>query len=357
MEFLNPATETIEDFETRKRDHIQLSLDPRSQFEKSNQFEDLELLHDAAPEINFSDVCLESESLGRKISNPFFISSMTAGHDQGDALNLRMASVASARGWRMGVGSQRRQLWDDSALAIWTLIKEKFPDLQLFGNLGLPQVLDFHAKSPRSAVEMVQRLVDSLGAGAMYIHLNPLQEVLQPEGTPQFANGLEALRNLAENVSVPIVVKEVGCGFSPKALAKIKAIPIAALDVSGLGGTHWGRIEGARNLKESPKARAAKTFANWGISTVESLKLALELEAPFEVWASGGVRSGLDGAKLLAAGAKSVGFAQPILRAAMVSEEELNKTMETLELELKIAMFCTSSKSIGELKGALRWKS
>jgi isopentenyl-diphosphate delta-isomerase len=274
---------------------------------------------------------------------------MTAGHERSAALNALLARACEARGWRMGVGSQRRELGDKQAALEWKAIRRDSPKAELLGNLGLAQLI-------RCKISDIEKLVENLEASAMIIHLNALQECLQPEGTPQFKGGLKALEKLARKLSVPVVVKETGCGFSKATLKRLKGIGISAVDVSGLGGTHWGRIEGGRNGEGQVKHEAARTLASWGISTVDSLMDALVLKPDYEVWASGGVRSGLDAAKLLALGAKCVGFAMPVLDAAMKGEAQLLSKMETFEYELKTALFCTGSKSVEDLQAGKVWK-
>jgi isopentenyl-diphosphate Delta-isomerase len=249
----------------------------------------------------------------------------------------------------MGVGSQRRELGDLEAAAEWRALRKKAPKVELLGNLGLAQLI-------KTKISEVERLVESLEASAMIVHLNALQECLQPEGTPEFKGGLKAIERLAEKLSVPVVIKETGCGFSRETLKRLKGTGVAAVDVSGLGGTHWGRIEGDRNSTGSSAADAAVTFANWGISTVDSLLEATKLKPDYEVWASGGVRSGLDAAKLLALGATSVGFAMPVLEAALSGEEALLGKMAQFEFELKTALFCTGAKSIAGLQRGKVWR-
>jgi isopentenyl-diphosphate Delta-isomerase len=194
----------------------------------------------------------------------------------------------------------------------------------------------------------------------LVIHLNALQEALQPEGTPQFQGALEALSSIFSELSVPLVLKETGCGFSRQTLGRIAErfslsfgkAELAALDVSGLGGTHWGRIEGARSPKQSVFQEAAETFANWGIPTVDAVLNATEAlrGKKTEIWASGGVRTGLDAAKLIALGAHRVGFAQPVLEHALKGEDALNAWMEVREYELRVALFCTGSSSVSKLR-------
>ena len=190
----------------------------------------------------------------------------------------------------------------------------------------------------------------------MIIHTNPLQECIQPEGTPRFRGGLAALEKLCAQLSVPVILKETGCGFSLKTLARLQETGLAAIDVSGRGGTHWGRVESQRLSAEQIQFSAGKTFADWGISTVDSILAAKSLQLTAEVWASGGVRTGLDAAKLLAMGASMVGMAQPLLAAALEGEEKLVQQIEQLNYELMVAMFCTGTESVLELRKGDVWK-
>jgi isopentenyl-diphosphate delta-isomerase len=339
-------SEPSDQFERRKGDHIRLSLDARVQAEGLSGFEDITLIHEALPELNFEEVELFCSSLGQRIPTPFLVSSMTAGHAGSTDLNARLALACEARGWRMGVGSQRRELTDINASREWKNVRKLAPKVQLLGNLGLSQLI-------ATPLEQVQKLAEDLEASAMIIHLNALQECLQPEGTPQFKGGLKALKKLTKFLSIPVIVKETGCGFSKNTLERLQDTGVAAVDVSGLGGTHWGRIEGFRN----PELKSvADTFSTWGISTVESVTSAIALKPKYEVWASGGVRSGLDAAKLLALGARTVGVAKPILEAALQDPEALDRRMQLIEQELKIAMFCTGSATISDLRKKKVWK-
>jgi isopentenyl-diphosphate delta-isomerase len=200
----------------------------------------------------------------------------------------------------------------------------------------------------------VLRLVDSLEAGGIFIHANALQEALQPEGTPEFKGGLKALERLCRKSPVPVVLKETGCGFSRPTLQRLKNTGLAAVDVSGYGGTHWGRIEGGRAPEASLQRSAAATFAHWGISTVDSLLHAAG--AGLEIWASGGIRSGLDAAKAIALGAQKVGFAKPALERALQGEKALADWMELMEFELKVALFCSGAKNPAALRKGKRWQ-
>ena len=340
-------------FESRKKDHIELSLNEANQAAGLSGLDQVQLIHEALPEMNLEDVTLKSSLLGRAMKTPLFISSMTAGHAGGFQINQVLAEVSAARGWLMGVGSQRRELFDPTAAEEWKRIRSLFPKTQLVGNIGLVQLI-------QSPVGDVLRLAENLEAVGLFVHLNALQECLQPEGAALFRGGLDAIRTLARVSPVPIIVKETGCGFSEATIQKLWNTGIHAIDVSGLGGTHWGRIEGKRSEAGSELRRVAETLQNWGHSTLESLLSAREVSTKFgdhvRVWASGGVRSGLDAAKCLALGAEAVGFAKPALAAAVLGAEALDRWMAQTELELKLSLFCTGMESPEELRVRQAWK-
>jgi isopentenyl-diphosphate delta-isomerase len=337
----------VANFEKRKRDHIELSLKPESQAIGFSGFDQISLEHEALPDLDFADISLETTILGKKLKTPLYINSMTAGHKDAIVLNSMMAEVCEARGWMMGVGSQRRQLEDSKASTEWKTLRKKAPNAVLVGNIGIAQAIT-------SEISDIQKLVDSIDAEALFIHLNALQECMQPEGTPQFKGGLKAIEKLASKIKVPLIIKETGCGFSLNTLKKLKNSGVYAVDISGLGGTHWGRIEGDRAHVNSHQSKASKTFQNWGIGTIKSLMNALESKSDYKVWASGGVRTGLDAAKSIAMGAEAVGFAKPAMEHALLGRSALNEWMEKVEYELKTAMFCTGSDNIKKLKKA-KW--
>ena len=340
---------SFQEFESRKSDHIRLALSPDSQTENLSGLDRIKLRHEAFPEINFLDIDISCKAFGQKLKSPFFVSSMTAGHAHSPKLNHLFAKVCSEKSWAMGVGSQRRELFDENAGTEWKQIRKEFPDLVLLGNVGLSQFI----KTP---LEKIQKLIDSLGAQALFVHTNPLQEALQPEGTPEFKGGLNALKKSLQFLSVPVIVKETGCGFSRESLEKLNEIGIQFVDLSGLGGTHWGRIEGQRSHPNEKLHVAAKVFADWGVSTVDSLLNARSIGPKFQIWASGGVRSGLDAAKFIAMGAQMVGVAKPILAAALESEAALRTVMEQFEFELKVAMFCCGVQSLRQLQESQVWQ-
>ena len=281
----------IQQFEERKKAHIRHALDPAHQAFGLSRLDEIHLVHEALPELDFEELTLETPCLGKVLKTPFYIAGMTAGHPEAFELNRRLAYAAQARGWAMGVGSQRRDLESTGELASgptldqWKRLRQDAPDLFLIGNVGISQIT-------RVSLPKLRSLVEAIGAQALAVHANALQECLQPEGTPQFKGALKALETLCRDLGKPVVLKETGCGFSKATLGRLANIGLAAIDMSGMGGTHWGRIEGSRAGEQpagSLQFKAAQTLANWGVPTVDSVTYGYEtLNSAVEIWASGG---------------------------------------------------------------------
>lgn len=335
-------TYNYDQFEKRKQDHIKLALMHENQTTELNTFETIHLIHDALPDINFDEINIEGVRFGKIVRKPFIVSSMTAGHQYAKQINRNLIEGCAQNNWAMGVGSQRRELTDPKAAFEWQDLRRDFPQVSLYSNLGIAQLIT-------TSISDIQRLTDAINADALIIHCNPLQECIQPEGTTNYKGSWHALEKLVKSIPLPIILKETGCGFSNKTLLRLKDIGIAAIDISGLGGTHWGRIEGHRASYDPVRQKAAITFRNWGVDTVTSVKQAVALKPSFEVWGSGGVLNGLNAAKLFALGATTVGYAKPLLKVALESSEQVTLLMSTIEYELKVAMFCTGSEKLEDL--------
>lgn len=341
------------EFISRKTDHIRHSLSPESEAVEARAFDRWTLVHDSLPDLDLKEVRFECTFLGSLQRTPFFIAGMTAGHPDATLINERLAAAAAERGWGLGVGSQRREL--DRVFTDVPLheIRRRHPRLALISNIGVSQLVQI---AQSKDWDRLRALVENTGASALAIHLNPLQEAIQIEGTPNFKGALQAVSECVERLACPVILKETGSGMSRAFLNRIADLPIHAIDVSGLGGTHWGRIEGMRAPEGALAAQYGRTFADWGIPTpdsilnaVSALKTRVKAGRPTAVWASGGVRSGLDAAKCLALGASAVGFARPALEAALKGEAAIHRWMEGIEGELRIAQFCTHSPTLAEL--------
>lgn len=343
----------FESFEKRKQDHINLALDHKTQAVTATHFEKIKLIHNALPEINLSDVDLTTKLLGENFNSPHFISSMTAGHKNSKEINLRLAVAAAGKNWLMGVGSQRRELSDSSASAEWKTIKANSKKTQFVANIGLEELI----KQP---IERILKLTDSVEALGIYVHVNSLQEAFQKKNQADFKNGLAAIKKLCKASVVPVLVKEVGFGISKSTAEKLFTVGVTVVDVAGKGGTHWGLLEGFRDETTEGLLRdSSHAFSDWGFSTVESLmqcrSLYKKLGKKHSLWASGGIRSGVDSLKCLALGAKAVGIAQPLMKSAVVSEQMVLNVMDRFDYELKVALFGVGVVNLKELGKKKVW--
>jgi isopentenyl-diphosphate Delta-isomerase len=320
----------------RKADHIRLALEDRMQLGESF-FDEYRFDHCALPEIDFSSVDPSTTFLGKRLSAPLLISCMTGGNEEALRINRNLARAAEETGIAIGVGSQRVALEDESTRQSFR-IRPFAPTVPVLANLGAVQLnYGFGADECRRAVEMVE-------ADALVLHLNPLQEVLQPEGQGDFSDLLPKMAQVARDLPVPVIVKEVGCGISAAVARRLVDHGIRIVDTAGLGGTSWARIEATRNRN----SELGEMFGAWGLSTPELIHSLRDIPG-LTIIGSGGVRNGLDVAKALALGADLAGMAFPFLQAASQSKEQVIKVVHRTTRELRIAMFCTGAGSVPEL--------
>ena len=327
----------------RKADHIRITLEEDVGFgELTTGLELYRLEHQALPEIDLDEVDLSAEFLGAPVAAPLVISCMTGGVERGAEINRRLARAAQAAGLAMGVGSQRAAL-DDAALAESFRVRELAPDVPLMANLGVAQLRD------PDAVARCRRAVEMIAADALVLHANPLQEALQPEGTPRFGRLIALIGEVVSAVDVPVLVKEVGWGISERVARALADAGVAGLDVAGAGGTSWSEVERHR-MTDPVMRRVAATFREWGIPTAESLVVCRRGFPDGLLIASGGLRSGLDAAKCIALGADAAALAAPLLRAAVQGETGIADELRRIITELRVAMFCIGAASIAELR-------
>ena len=299
-------------------------------------------MHCALPEINLTDVDISVKLWNKKIAIPLLISSMTGGTEKAGDINRVLARAAQETGIALGVGSQRVGLEHPEFAASFQVRKEA-PDILLFANLGAVQLnYDYSVEHCRKAVEMVE-------ADALFLHLNALQEAIQPEGDTRFAGLLQKIEQVCKTLSVPVVVKEVGWGISGKVAARLFSAGVAAIDVAGAGGTSWSQVEMHR-VDDFHQARVAGAFRGWGIPTAQSIQLVREAAPGLPVFASGGLKDGIDIAKCLALGATLGGMASPFLKAAAVSEMETINLIQEIQREIEICLFVCGCKDIAALQ-------
>lgn len=352
-------SKTDKGFQKRKEDHIKITLSSSSQSEFKNSLDQIHLQHTAFPELDWNDLDTSCKFNKISLSVPFFISSMTAGHAGGTDINLALAELSSAKQILMGVGSQRKELSDESAKKEWKLLRKSQPKALLLSNIGLSQLI-------QTPTDKILDIIENLEAVGIFVHVNPLQECIQKEGTPQFKGGLKAIEKLVKATSVPVIVKEVGNGFSVSDRRRLDGLGIFALDLSAKGGTDWAKVEALRYAKDDAFRGSGLIYANWGYDLPSMLIEQEKLNVSYQIWGSGGIRSGLDVAKSIAMGCEKVGLAQPWLKALIGDKQSASKKSsklqskalfelyEKLEKELKTAMFCTGSQSLKDLAG--KWK-
>jgi isopentenyl-diphosphate delta-isomerase len=328
----------------RKADHIRINLEEDVQSGLNTGLESLRFEHNALPELNLPEVDTESTLWGRRLRYPVLISSMTGGTKEAMAINQVLAEAAQRYRIAMGVGSQRAAL-EDASLSSTFAVRQSAPDILLLANLGAVQLNHGYD------VEHCRRAVDSVGADALVLHLNPLQEALQPEGDTDFAGLLTKIEAVCAALPVPVVVKEVGWGISASVARRLANAGVACIDVAGAGGTSWSQVEMHR--ARSPRdAWLAAAFADWGIPTAQAIRQVRQALPHIPLIASGGIRSGLDIAKSITLGADLGGMAGPFLKAAAQSPQAVEDLLDRTTAELRIAMFATGSGSLAQLRQA-----
>jgi isopentenyl-diphosphate delta-isomerase len=329
--------------ERRKADHIRINLEENVQFPRlTTGLENYRFMHVALPEINLDEIDPSITLFGKRLRAPLLISSMTGGTGEASGINRTLAAAAQATGIAMGLGSQRAAIVRPE-LAKTFKVRDVAPDVLLFANVGAVQLnYGFGADEYRRAVDMAE-------ADALILHFNALQEAVQPEGDGNFKNLLPRIEILCKEVGVPVIAKEVGWGFSPHDARRLANAGIAAIDVAGAGGTSWSEVEYHR-APTAFHARIARTFADWGIPTAQSIEYVREAAPKITIIASGGLRDGLDVAKCIALGASLGGLAGPFLKAAAQSLDAVIELTRELERQLRISMFVAGACDIAALK-------
>lgn len=328
---------------SRKADHIRINLEEYVQSGLTTGLEYYRFTHDALPELDLDQIDSRQILFNRALETPLLISSMTGGAEKAEDINRILSQAAQECKVALGLGSQRAAL-EFPELGKSFQIRKYAPDILLFANIGAVQlnyVTDY--------VGYCLKAVEQAETDALFLHLNPLQEALQPEGDTHFGGLLEKIGVVARSLPVPVIIKEVGWGISAKVAAYLFEMGVAGIDVAGAGGTSWAQVEKFR-MKDRHQQRVAASFRDWGIPTAESIVRVRQAAPKCKVFASGGIRNGVEVAKCIALGADLVGCAGPFLKAAMISVEETIDMIHELTQGLRIAMFVAGVKDLPALK-------
>ena len=328
-----------ESISDRKRSHLELCQGEAVEFKgKTTLLEDVDLVHDALPELAVDEVTIGTELLGKRLRAPLLITGMTGGTAEASAINRALAQVAEEHGIAFGLGSQRA-MQRTPGLAYTFEVRQHAPHALVLANLGLVQAAALETAE-------VERLVRAVGADALCLHLNPAQEMIQPGGDRDFRGGIGTITRLVRELPVPVVVKETGCGLSRQVGERLLAAGVRTADVSGAGGTSWVKVEALR--ADEAQRELGEQFADWGIPTAAAL-LGLR-GLGLDLIASGGIRTGLDVAKVLALGARVAGVALPVFRAYREGGlGAARRFVERLLSELRTAMVLTGSRNVDAL--------
>ncbi|MEM3040784.1 MAG: type 2 isopentenyl-diphosphate Delta-isomerase [Nitrososphaerota archaeon] len=326
--------------ETRKADHIRICLSQDVQARRvTTGLEDVHLIHRALPEVARDDVELQTTLLNHSLSAPLVIEAMTGGTSEAAQINAALAEAAEQLGLAMGVGSQRAALETPALSYTDRVARDRAPSAFLMANLGLAQILEENWK------DKVEKAIDMIEADAICIHLNALQEAVQVGGNTNFVGAIERLREVAEFLSVPVIVKETGAGISYEVAKALEKAKVAGIDISGAGGTSWAAVESHR--QQEIHLGLGHTFWDWGIPTAVSTFEAAS-STHLTIISSGGIRTGIDVAKTIALGASAAGLALPLLRPAV--EGRLHEILQGLIEELRTCMFLVGSRTVEDLK-------
>jgi len=323
--------------ERRKEEHIKICSEEDVSSTESAGFEDVYLVHKSLPEVDFDEINTEVKFLGKTLNAPIVIEAMTGGAKIAEKINKNLAKAAEECGVAIALGSARAAI-ENKKLWNTYYVRDVAPSIPIIGNLGIVQFVEDYGK------EQILEVVAEMEADAIEIHLNPLQEIVQPEGDTEWKGALDKISAIIKEINVPIIAKETGAGISREVAIMLEKAGFSVLDISGVGGTSFSYVEYFRASSE-----LGKLLRNWGIKTVISIVECTKATS-LPIIASGGVRSGMDGAKSIALGASYFGMARPLLKASLKSAEDVKKIIEKYIHELKVTMFLVGAKNIEELK-------
>jgi isopentenyl-diphosphate delta-isomerase len=326
----------------RKADHIKINLEKNVRSALTTGLENYRFVHEALPELDLKQVDSSLSLFGKRLAAPILISSMTGGTQEAGEINRRLAEAAQEVGVPMGVGSQRAALEHPEQIPSFSITRKVAPGIVLFANLGAVQLN--YSYGP----DECRRAVDMIEADALMLHLNPLQEAVQDAGDTDFAGLATKIEEVCRKIDVPVIAKEVGWGISERTAKLLAQCGVSAIDVAGAGGTSWSQVEMYRAPDEFTRQLAA-TFVGWGIPTADSILNVRKASPDTTIFASGGLKDGLDIAKCIALGAALGGMAGQFLKAAAISTEKTIEMLRLVQKQIEVTMFATGAGSLADL--------
>lgn len=327
----------------RKDQHLDVVLAGGGRHAAASGFDDWRFVHEALPDLDHAKIDLGADLLGRRLQAPLLISAMTGGPARAESINARLAEAAQHLGIALAVGSQRAAIEGGASGGLDRTLRDRAPDTPILANIGAAQL------TRGFGLDEAKRALDMIGADALVVHLNPLQEACQPEGDRDWWGVGAALQALIRDLDAPVVVKETGAGISAVTAQRLIAMGAAGVDVAGAGGANWGLIEGERAINRADKAHAA-AFAAWGIPSARAIAEARNALPEALIIGSGGIRDGVDVAKALRLGADVIGMASGVIQAATESTEAVVDCFQTVIRQLRTVCFCTNAASIATLR-------
>jgi len=327
----------------RKSDHIKINLEQDVRSALTTGLENYHFTHEALPELDLNRIDTSLKLFDKQLTAPILISSMTGGTEEAGEINQRLAEAAQEVGIAMGVGSQRAALEHPEQTSTFSITRQVAPDILLFANLGAVQL------NYGYTIDHCRRAVDMIQADALILHLNPLQEAVQDAGDVNFAGLAKKIEEVCKQIEVPVIAKEVGWGISEKTAKLLADCGVQAIDVAGAGGTSWSQVEMHRAPDEFTRQLAA-TFVGWGIPTSDSILNVKKAIPEMTIFASGGLKDGLDIAKCIALGATLGGMAGQFLKAAAVSTEKAVEMMKLTKRQIEVTMFAAGVGTLEDLK-------
>src|SRR5947207_8959807 len=333
----------------RKIEHVNIALGQDISVTQSANWNDVQFVHQALPEVDLDEIDTSVSFLGHRLRYPIFISSLTGGHPDVTSINANLARAAEHYGLALGVGSQRAAIVNPDVSNSYAVTRQQAPNTFLIANIGAPQLIK-QARHEPFTLEQVQRAIDMIGADALAVHMNSLQEAAQPEGDRRAYGEAAALKTLAGQVAVPVIAKETGAGVCREQALLLRSCGTAAIDVGGAGGSSMSAMEAARSEARGDERtrNIGLLYRDWGIATPIAVVEASTAQLP--LISTGGVRNGLDMARALALGATLVGMGFPFLKAATQSYEAVCELLERVIAELKVALQLSGARSIADMR-------